>query len=201
MSIERLAGAIGSLAVHLAILAFVVSFQVRIDRSETPELLLSAMPLMASVFSFREITAPPVAQFDEPRPPLEPLQTFSVPRPPFPVVQAVAADSFEEARKTESPEDLEKLDRLHGIYVKHGNDRVSRLLEAGGPRAISGDRCIVYIMQNERGNLIDIDMYECSRDPEEQQGLAHAIRAASPLPRPPEGLAMGSYIRLDAPSL
>jgi hypothetical protein len=47
MSIERLAGAIGSLALHLAIPAFVVSFQVRIDRSETPELLVSAMPLMA----------------------------------------------------------------------------------------------------------------------------------------------------------
>lgn len=129
MSIERLAGAIGSLALHLAILA--------------------------SVFSFQETTAPPVAHFDVSRPPLEPLQTISV----------------------------------------------SRLLEASGPRAISGDRCIVYVMQNERGNFIDIDLYECSRDPEEQQGLAHAIRAASPLPRPPEGLSMGSHIRLDASSL
>ena len=36
MSIERLAGAIDSLALHLAILAFVVSFQARIDRSGTP---------------------------------------------------------------------------------------------------------------------------------------------------------------------
>lgn len=202
LKFEGIAGAIGSLALHLAILALIVSFRVQTDLSEQPELLVPAAPLMATVFLYDEPAAPPVEHYDDPpAPPLERLDTISVPLPPLPVVQAVAADSFEAARTIENLEDLEEVERLQGIYVKQVSDRVARLLETAGPRVTSGERCIVYVIQGERGDVIDVDMYECRRVPEERQRLAQVIRAASPLPLPPEGLAMGSYIKLDASSL
>lgn len=202
LKFEGIAGTIGSLALHAAFLALFVSLRMPIDRLETPERPVPSAPLMATVFWYEEIVAPPVEDYDGPATPaLEPRDAISIPVPPLPVVQAVAADSFEEARKIENFEDLKEVERLQGIYVKQVSDRVARLLETAEPRITAGERCIVYIIQDERGVVLDVDMYDCERAPEEQLRLAHVIRAASPLPLPPDGLAMGSYVRLDVSSL
>jgi hypothetical protein len=60
------------------------------------------------------------------------------------------------------------------------------------------DPCVVHVVQNENGDVIEVDTQECKRSASARETLANAIRAASPLPPPPQGLAMGSYLTIDA---
>jgi hypothetical protein len=94
--------------------------------------------------------------------------------------------------------DAAEAERLQGIYRGQLLARVARLLEVHGgvPHAETG-QCVVNVVQNERGNVLDVMMDLCALSQEEQAVIASAIRSASPLPLPPAGLASGSYLSLD----
>lgn len=129
-------------------------------------------------------------------------QAITVPIPQLPEMSAVAADSFEEARQIESAEDFARVERLQGIYTKQIADRIRRVLQMTATQTdTAGSPCIVRVIQNESGDVIDVDMQDCERPPMAREQLARAIRSASPLPCPPEGLAMGSYLTIDATAL
>lgn len=123
-----------------------------------------------------------------------------VPPPELPNVEAVAADSFERSRSVSTVDDLRGAERLQGIYVGQIKARVMRLLEASSLAFATSAPCVIHIVQNERGEVFDVQTDECAADTEWREGVARAVRAASPLPIPPEGLAMGSYLTLDLSS-
>ncbi|MGH8239231.1 MAG: hypothetical protein ACREXP_19735 [Steroidobacteraceae bacterium] len=121
-----------------------------------------------------------------------------VPLPELPNVDAVAADSFERSRNVASVDDLRGAERLQGVYVGQIKARVMRLLEASTFASFATSMpCVIHIVQNERGEVFDVQTDECAADAAWRDGIASAIRQASPLPIPPAGLAMGSYLTLD----
>jgi hypothetical protein len=128
--------------------------------------------------------------------------TIHLPPPPIPPIQAVAADAIAANRPIETAEDAALVERLQGIYVRQINARVARALqEIVQLRPGESRRCVVNIIQGDDREVLDISIETCDRDAISQQQLMLAIRAASPLPAPPEGLAQGSYLTLDLSSM
>lgn len=200
---KRLAGALASVLLHSALLALITKSVGPGESTKTIELPDSTEPLIAMVFLFEDKDASPAAKYRERlMPRFQPLNSITVPIPPLPAVEAIAADSFEQGRQIENLDDLKTVEHLQGIYSRQITERVARVLEMADDHATSSKaHCIVYVIQDEMGGVIDLDMNDCQRDPQELQRLAAAIRRASPLPLPPAGLAMGSYIKLDASSM
>ncbi|MGH8174773.1 MAG: hypothetical protein ACREV5_00755 [Steroidobacter sp.] len=124
-----------------------------------------------------------------------------LPLPQLPSIHPVAADSFERAREMANSEDVEKAERLQGLYVGQIKARLHRLLEGARDSNAPRDNCVVYVVQNERGQVLDVMSDECEGDAQWRRDVETAIRRASPLPLPPEGLAMGSYLTLDLSTL
>jgi hypothetical protein len=121
-----------------------------------------------------------------------------VPLPELPDLEAVAADSFQRSGEIASVDELRAAERLQGIYVGQIKARVMRLLEATTlANFTTSVPCVIHIAQNERGEVFDVQTDECQAGAEWRDGIARAIREASPLPIPPQGLAMGSYLTLD----
>lgn len=134
----------------------------------------------------------------------EESQTITLPIPELPQIEAVAADSFVKGDALESAEDVAEVERLQGIYVKQINDRIARVLQMSLGQTDANameQRCIVHIIQNESGDVLDVDTDECELEARSRERLVNAIRTASPLPPPPVGLAMGSYLTIDASTL
>jgi hypothetical protein len=133
---------------------------------------------------------------------MEPPTAIVLPLPELPLVRPLAADSFERSREIADSDDVAKAERLQGVYVGQIKARLLRLLEArGSARADSAPQCVMYVVQNERGHVLDVMSDECAGDAQWRREVETAIRGASPLPLPPEGLAMGSYLTLDLSSL
>ena len=113
-------------------------------------------------------------------------------------IEAIASDSFHRSRPVANALDATEVERLQGIYRGQLLARVARLLEIRGgvPRNLNG-KCVVNVVQNERGDVLDVMTDLCALSQEGQAVIANAIRSASPLPLPPAGLATGSYLSLD----
>jgi hypothetical protein len=128
-----------------------------------------------------------------------PATAIVLPLPELPDISPIAADSFDRSREIADSEDVAKAERLQGLYVGQIKARLSRLLES--VRNFSPEHaaasCVVYVIQNERGQVLDVMSDECQADSQWRRNVESAIRRASPLPLPPEGLAMGSYLTLD----
>ncbi len=199
-----IAAAVVSVVLHVAVLAFLAGHTVQVERIEPSLTPVDQTPLIATAFLFDDVARTQAGSrslWVEPA--LEPAGSIDIAAPPSPPeFEAVAADSFEEGRQVESLADVQEIKRLQGIYVKQISDRVARVLEMSGNQRLEPETaCVVHVIQNESGDVVDVDTDECEREPHAQQRLASAIWAASPLPMPPQGLAMGSYLTLDASSL
>lgn len=133
---------------------------------------------------------------------LETVTAIVLPLPQLPDIHPVAADSFERPREISDSEDVAKAERLQGLYVGQIKARLLRLLEnARHLDSTQAASCVVYVVQNERGQVLDVMSDECDADSQWRRDIESAIRQASPLPLPPEGLAMGSYLTLDLSTL
>jgi hypothetical protein len=133
---------------------------------------------------------------------LMPRRAIVLSLPDLPSIDAVAVDSFEPPREMSSSEDVQSAQRLQGLYVGQIKARLLRLLESVGiARTVSQSRCLVHVVQDERGEVLDVISDECDGDAEWQTSIDRVIRQASPLPTPPQGLAMGSYLTLDLSDL
>jgi hypothetical protein len=186
---KRIAGALATLVLHTTLLVLIAKPAAQGELPETIEPPRSMEPLIATVFLFEEPDAPAVESRRERLAlTMESPNSITLPIPPLPAIEAIAADSFEEGRQIATLDDLKSVEHLQGIYVRQITDRIARVLElAGGYRGAPSAHCIVYVIQNETGDVVDVDMNDCRRDPQEQQRLAGAIREASPLPLPPAG--------------
>jgi len=198
-TIQQLCSAAASIVLHVGVFALVTDDTTLLELSETNT---AAQPLIATAFLFdKSATLEGVTDWSAPA--LMSVETIKLSDPLPTEIEPVAADSFEKSRQAENLGDVETIARLQGLYVTQINARVARVLEMVGVErnAELAGRCVVHVIQDERGEVLDIDMDECEREDGDRQHLASAIRAASPLPFPPDGLAMGSYITLDASSL
>jgi hypothetical protein len=125
------------------------------------------------------------------------LQTISVGEPAPLLVEPVLADSFELALEAREAPDVAELERLQGVYSGQLHARVARRLQSELPAlAELPVPCRVLVIQNEDGSVVDVDTAECHADDITRAYVNRAVRAASPLPLPPDGLAMGSYLTL-----
>lgn len=125
-----------------------------------------------------------------------------LPLPQWPSIRPIAADSFERAREIASSEDVRTAQRLQGLYVGQIKARLLRLLESSRDSYVAlNGHCVMYVVQNEHGQVLDVMSDECEGDAAWRRDVENAIRRASPLPLPPEGLAMGSYLTLDLSTL
>ncbi len=159
----------------------------------------ASLPLIATV----RLTAPDTPP-EEGVPPVLVESFLATPRaialPTLPPLDTGddAHDAFELAREAESPAEAAELKRLEGVYLGQIRGRLARVLEmtVAHHRADAG-RCEARVIQNERGEVMDIDLADCSFDASGKNLLTSAIRRASPLPSPPAGLAMSSSLTLD----
>lgn len=117
-----------------------------------------------------------------------------LPLPQLPGIRPIAADSFERAREiANNSEDIEKAQRLQGLYVGQIKARLLRLLESSrDSHAALNGHCVMYVVQNEHGQVLDVMSDECEGDAAWRRDVENAIRRASPLPLPPEGSRWGA---------
>jgi hypothetical protein len=194
--------AAGSLALHGLLGAMLYSDPSVPEPPIANALVYVALPLVAGVRTKRD------AVVDRATPvPLQPVTeasriTIDLPALAAIEVDAAVNDAFTEAREPESNGELEAIQKLEGIYVGQVRARLARVLQMAlsDPQASPGP-CEARVIQNERGDVMDIELDKCSYDAARKQMLALAIRRASPLPAPPAGLALGASLTLDLTGL
>jgi len=126
-----------------------------------------------------------------------PTLAIALPTLPPPATETVVSDAFEAAREAESGAESAELERLQGVYAGQIRGRLSRVLEMAAAAPPERDPCPVQVIQNERGEVLDVDLSACQGSEERKTRLALAMHRASPLPMPPAGLASGSSLTLD----
>lgn len=129
---------------------------------------------------------------------LEPSLAIALPTLPPLGTDDVAHDAFDLAREAESGAEVAELERLQGVYRGQVQGRLARVLEMALEAPLpAGAPCRVEVIQNERGEVMDIDLAACEIDEGGRRRLESALRRASPLPAPPAGLALASTVTLD----
>jgi hypothetical protein len=116
---------------------------------------------------------------------------------PMPSLQAVLSDSFEESQPILTSANEKEAARLQGIYKTQIFARLERALAEVAGTSTQKARCLINIIQDEKGRVLDVLTDECEASGEWKDRISMAVRLASPLPLPPQGLAMGSYLTLD----
>ncbi len=113
-------------------------------------------------------------------------------------LDAVAADSFERSEQISDHHELQEARRLQGVYVGQIMSRLKRMLEESSAYPLpAATRCVIHVIQDELGRVLEVQDDECPAELTLREEITRAVRKASPLPTPPQGLAMGSYITLD----
>lgn len=194
----RSVAAAGSLALHITLISLLLAPSLRPQAaSEIPA--PPSLPLIAAVTLIDSTESPrgaPAALIEVSVP--DPRVTLTLPLLPPLAVDALQADSFDLAREAQTGAETEELERLQGVYLGQIRGRLSRVLEmAVAESGGASGPCEARVIQNERGEVMDIDLDACAFDAWSKHLLADAIRRASPLPSPPAGLAMGSSLTLD----
>jgi hypothetical protein len=127
---------------------------------------------------------------------LDPQQQLTI-EVPLPSFEALLADSFEESQPILNSTNEQEAERLQGIYKGQIFARLERALaELPGASGNIG-RCLINIIQDDQGGVVDVLTDECEASHEWKERISKAVRLGSPLPLPPQGLAMGSYLSID----
>jgi hypothetical protein len=191
------ASAASSLLLHAGLLIAITSTVSTERRAEpdavTVDLIASVIPLANS--AMQEAIPRASLQLKDPSP-----ETLVLPVIPPPEIEPIAADSFEEGSESDAF-DAEELARLQSLYAGQIQGRIGRALEALVAHGSPIPSCRAQVIQDERGRVADVDLSGCPVPGEQKQLLLAALRRASPLPRPPAGLAMGSFLTLDLKGL
>jgi hypothetical protein len=114
-----------------------------------------------------------------------------------PDITPLLADSFEPSRELMTADDAIEAQRLQKVYVGQISARLRRVLEDFRATSPAPEACLVNVVQDDRGTVLDVLMDQCQGDVAWLDTVSRVIRQASPLPLPPQGLAMGSYLTLD----
>ncbi len=193
----RAVSSVTALALHVIVLIAVTgAIRVEVTRDIPPvgvQLIGSSDPLVATVIE----SAVPDSEM-----PLQLPATQSIDLPvlPPPQLDPIAADSFEAGQEADWAS-ADEFARLQGLYLGQVQGRIHRALQTFAASLAMPSRCTARVIQDERGRVLDVDLTECALDDEPRALLRAAIQRASPLPRPPHGLAMGSYLTLDLTNL
>jgi len=191
----RVGAALATLALHGAILlALLAPLTRELPRSDAQA---AALPLVASIQIAPSEAADAGASVPL-RPDVQPPPlSITLPTLPPLATETVVADTFEAARESESAAETAELQRLQGVYVGQIRGRLSRVLEMAAASLPERGPCAVRVIQNERGEVLDVDTGACQGSEARRTRLALAMHRASPLPMPPAGLAPGSSLTLD----
>jgi hypothetical protein len=178
---------------HAVLAAAAWQLQLSIDRAR-PELHESMSPLVAYFYesspASAEITLQTIVT-------VESWET-SIKLEPPPDISAVVSDSVDRSREARSPHDYQELARLQGLYRGQLFARLRRVLHELGPLDESAETpCVLNVIQRDDGSVVDVLNELCGYAPRSLQFLRAALFESSPLPRPPPGLAMGTYLSLD----
>lgn len=194
---RRVAAASLASAVHVLILAALyemTSPAVDLPLSERrPQLQATAWLLD---YTFQEDTAYRASEPETPPPPAALIESVDLPELP-----ALAVSAFEPAEIASTDADAETLRQLQGSYSQQLRARIDRVLRDEWPAHDAWTRCVARVIQDDAGRVLDVDLAECPLVDEDRARLENVVRAASPLPIPPDGLAMGRYLTLDLSAL
>lgn len=193
---SRMFAAAASAALHLTAMAALAMSLSAVAPSRIDEHRAARLPLIATAFLFDE-PAPELAFTVASQSPVQSEIAISAERVPLPPITPVAMDSFDASVEATDVGDVEELARLQGLYVRQVNARFERILEEEWPAHHVGVPCQLRVAQDEWGNVQQVNFDTCELPAEHQRILERVIRRSSPLPRPPAGLAMGSYLTLD----
>ncbi len=190
-----LAGA-GSIALHVGLIGLLLA-PLQLPDPAKPDGPAAALPLVASGMLAPAPTAPaaPSPLIDTPA-----FERDAIALPTLPpwVVEDVAPAPFDLAREADLAGDAAELERLQEVYQGQLRGRLGRALEmVHGSHEDRAGPCTVHLIQNERGDVLDVDLAACAYDETTKVTLAQVLRRASPLPPPPSGLAMGSTLTVD----
>ncbi|MGE0581952.1 MAG: hypothetical protein AB7P31_07490 [Steroidobacteraceae bacterium] len=187
--------ALAALALHGAILFALLAPLTRVRSRDDPQ--AAVLPLIASVLiapaeaSAAGVPAPILPELPAP------ARAITLPRLPPLATEALVADAFEAARAAQSAAEAAQFERLQGVYLGQIRGRLARVLEMAAPALPERGPCAVQVIQNERGDVLDVDTSACTGSAARRTRLAQAMQRASPLPPPPAGLAPGSSLTLD----
>ena len=126
--------------------------------------------------------------------------TIELPELPPPPIEPIAADAFEPGLAADWA-NADEFARLQGVYLGQIQGRIHRALQTLTDSIAFPSPCNAKVVQDERGRVLDVDLAECAMSDPQRALVQEAIRRASPLPRPPHGLAMGSYLTLNLSKL
>lgn len=195
-SASSLAAGSATLTLHATLLALLLLPPSSPTRPNTEPSTIPVLPLIATVQlldlerSAEELAVPSLQEV-----PVS-LSAIRLPSPLLP--ESLVSDAFEAARAAESSVESTEIERLQGLYVGQIQSRLARVLEmASAPWPDAQIHCEARVIQNERGEVMEIDLADCALDASRRDQLAAAIRRASPFPAPPAQLAMGSSLTLD----
>ena len=189
------AGALGSLALHALLLAPLV-LGAAVYQTRTPEAPGGSLPssddsaLAVVFFDDRgsKPKTPPCSSDAVVLTPVGPVALRDVPAlPPNPVLPNTASPSDERARSAEAQGDAGAFSLLYGRYLGQITARIERAWMR--PRSSPGGDtfgCAVQVLQDERGQVLDVAVGRCNQDARWRASLVAAVRTASPLPAPPD---------------
>jgi hypothetical protein len=197
---SRVFAAAASAGIHLVAIAALAMSLSAVAPLRLDEHRSTGLPLIATAFLIEEPT-PELAFTVAPKSSTQPDDAIAAERVPLPPITPVAVDSFETSQEATDIGDAEEIARLQGLYVRQINARFERILEEEWPAHHVGVPCRVRVAQDEVGYVQLITFDACELPAGQQRVLERVIRRSSPLPRPPAGLAMGSYLTLDLSAL
>ena len=190
--------AVTSLLGHAGVLIALVMAPLELSRDITER------PPSRSLVAFAEIFAEAPSSTGMPRVAAahrDQSSTIDIEQWKPPAIDAIALDAFDVADEVLSMDDAERVETLQRIYARQLSARLMRSLEEGPRFCASVANCSVSVIEDEFGNVVDVFPTECALSETQWAALTQAIRRASPLPKPPHGLAMGSALNLQLSEL
>jgi hypothetical protein len=131
---------------------------------------------------------------------LAPVSAVALRKLPAPSLEAAIPDTASSGERTSEPQaqgDAAALALLYGRYLGQISARIERAWMR--PRSSPGAdafACRVQVLQDERGQVLDVTLRRCNGDAQWQASLVEAVRTASPLPAPPDPHVFRRSLRL-----
>jgi hypothetical protein len=195
LATKEIVSACVSCGVHLLLVASVWRISSDVIRADDRQ-LEQAPPLVAHFYDSSEPA--PEAGAARANVAIDSSSAAKIEIGPPPELDAISSDSAQSARETRSAADYEEFERLQGMYRGQLFARLQRVLYELGPLEERQDvPCVLNVIQRTDGSVIDVLTDLCDYSPPSLALLRKAVGAASPLPLPPPGLAVGTYLTLD----
>jgi TonB C terminal len=132
-------------------------------------------------------------RFILPDPPLPRITRIQIPEPDPTLIERT-----DERNPAEADGDSNEHSLLFGRYIGQISARVERAwIRPRATPASGGFACRVEITQDDRGNVREVVLKQCTDQPQWQVSLVQAIQQASPFPAPPDPAVFSNLLTME----